>query len=129
MLFRSSCAGPVGFVCSAQGVGFTPDDVVPTDNPGLVNITWAYTSGPTIVGGNGAGPGVELGNFTAQSAFNASVLVSYAARGFKNNGPGSGTVSDNVGVVAAPSGVPEPLTMATMGLGLMILAIVRKSSK
>ena len=55
-----SCAGPAGWVCTAQNVGFTPDDVVPNDNPGVTNITWAYTSGPEIVG---SPSGVELGTF------------------------------------------------------------------
>ena len=42
-----SCAGPAGWTCTAQNLGFTPDDVSPTDNPNIVNITWAYTTGPT----------------------------------------------------------------------------------
>jgi hypothetical protein len=45
-----SCAGPAGWTCTAQKLGFTPDDVVATDNPNLFSITWAYTTGATILG-------------------------------------------------------------------------------
>lgn len=37
---NESCTGPAGWTCSAQNVGFTPDDVLPTDSASIVNITW-----------------------------------------------------------------------------------------
>jgi hypothetical protein len=45
-----SCAGPAAWTCTVQNVGFTPDDVVPTDNPSIANITCTYTSGAIILG-------------------------------------------------------------------------------
>ena len=122
-----SCAGPAGWTCTAQAVGFTPFDVNPADNASLLNITWNYTTGATIVGGNGTGSGVELGNFSAQSTFNIVTAISYAARAIKNNGAFSGSTADNVGTTSGPiSPVPEPISMALAGIGLVAIGIARK---
>ena len=61
-----SCSGPAGWTCTAQNIGFTPDDVIPTDNGNIVNLTWAYTSGPTLLG---QPSGIDLGLFWAQSIY------------------------------------------------------------
>ena len=45
-----SCTGPTGWTCTAQDLGFTPSDVLPNDSAAIVNLTWAYTSGPTLLG-------------------------------------------------------------------------------
>ena len=66
-----SCAGPAGWTCTAQKLGFTPDDVVPTDNASVFNITWAYTTGSTILG---QPSGVGLGDFSAQSIYSSPTL-------------------------------------------------------
>jgi PEP-CTERM motif len=113
---NGSCAGPAGWTCTAQNVGFTPDDVAPTDNPNIVNITWAYTTGPTILG---QPTGKDLGLFSAQSIFGRPTLVSYASRGIANAGPQAGTIADNVGNTQGPSGVPEPMSMTLIGSGLL----------
>ena len=34
-----TCTGPSGWTCMVQDVGFTPDDVLPTDLPGIPNLT------------------------------------------------------------------------------------------
>lgn len=90
----SSCTGPAGWTCSAQNRGFTPDDVVPTDNPNIVNLTWAYTSGATTLG---QPSGVGLGLFAAQSIYATPTVVSYSGRGIANSGPQIATIADNVG--------------------------------
>ena len=116
-----SCEGPVGWTCSAQNVGFTPDDVSPTDLPSIVNITWAYTSGDTLLG---QPKGQDLGLFSAQSIYNVATQVSYAARGIANGGEVD-TITDNVGNTRGPtSGVPEPASMLSIGSGLIGFALL-----
>jgi hypothetical protein len=117
---NGSCAGPVGWTCTAQNIGFTPDDVFPTDNPNIVNITWSHTSGSTFVGP------LDLGLFTAESISNKPTQVSYASRGIANTGPQTGTIADNVGNTQGPSGVPEPATVVSFGLGLALLGAIRR---
>ncbi len=120
-----SCAGPAGWTCTAQNLGYTPDDVVPTDNPNVFNITWAYTTGPTILG---QPSGVGLGNFSAQSIYGIPTLVSYTARGIANTGPQVGTIADNVGNTQGPTPTPEPATLALLGGGILAGAFRLKSS-
>jgi hypothetical protein len=113
-----SCGGPTGWTCTAQAMGYTPDDTLPSDDATLMNLTWVYTSGATI---NGTPGNVDLGSFFAQSIYDSVHLVSYTARGVKNRGASAGTIADNVGSVAAPMAlnVPEPGSLALAGLGLM----------
>lgn len=119
-----SCTAPSGWTCTAQNVGFTPDDVVPTDNPNIVNLTWAYTFGPTLLGQPN---GIDLGLFSAQSLYGIPTLVSYSARGIANSGPQIGTIADNVGNTQGPAPTPEPATLAMLGTGLLAGAFRLKS--
>ncbi len=118
-----SCTGPSGWTCTAQAVGYTPDDVLPNDDPLLPNLTWAYTSGPVL---GGQPDGLDLGIFSAQSIFDTAREVSYAARGVSNSGSAAGSIADNVGDTRGPtSAVPEPGTWLLAGLGLSMLAWAR----
>ena len=125
-----TCSGPVGWTCMAQNTGFTPDDVSPFDNPGVVNLTWTYTSGPTLLGQPG---GLALGLFSAVSTSNFPILVSYAARGVANAGSAVGTIADNVGQTQGPLSlgqdevVPEPITLLSIGIGLAAICVVRRA--
>jgi hypothetical protein len=126
-----SCSSPAGWTCTAQNLGFTPDDVVPTDDPNIVNITWAHTTGPTILGQPN---GIDLGLFSGQSIYSLPTLVSYGARGIANGGPQVGTIADNVGNTQGPtqsattSAVPEPATLGLIGGSLFGLGMLRRKN-
>jgi len=101
-----SCSGPSGWTCTAQNVGFTPDDTLPNDDAGLLNVTWVYTSGATLTGDP---IGLDLGLFVANSIYNHVDLISYTSRATKNNGASIGTIADNVGTTAGPVALrPSP---------------------
>jgi hypothetical protein len=94
---------------------------MPVDDLSLTNITWAYTSGDTIVG---SPAGVDLGSFFAQSLFGIPTLVSYTARGIANAGPQMGSIADNVGNTQAPAVVPLPAAVWLFGAALGGLGMV-----
>jgi hypothetical protein len=124
-----SCSAPSGWTCTAQNVGFTPDDTVPNDDPGLPNLTWVYTSGATLTG---QPIGLDLGLFVAKSIYNNVDLISYTSRATKNNGSSIGTIADNVGTTAgpvAPQAIPEPGSLALAGLGMAIAAFASKKTR
>ena len=113
-----SCTAPSGWTCTSQNIGFTPADVLPNDDPNVANLTWVYTTGPTL---SGQPVGFDLGLFSAKSIYNQIRLDSYTARAVKNDSPAVGTILDNIGtkpLLRAPLAIPEPGSMALMAIGL-----------
>jgi hypothetical protein len=120
-----SCVSPTGWTCTVQNVGYTPDavnPVAPPDAASVVNLTWTYTTGATLIGA------LEINGFSAQSAGNIMTLTSFSSRTTKNVGPQAGTLIDNVGNVAAPVSLPEPTSVGLLGLALAGLAVRRRKS-
>jgi hypothetical protein len=116
-----SCAGPAGWTCTAQNVGFTPSNVVPTDSASVVNLTWVYTSGSPIVGS------ANVTGFSAVSSYSLPEPIPFTSRGWRNQGQQIGTITDNIGLTTGPTPTPEPATLALLGGGILAGAFRLKS--
>jgi hypothetical protein len=105
--------------------GLTPGDVTITDNAGIPNLTWKYTGADTN------GP-LTIGTFSARSIFDDQTLVSYAGHARKLH-PGyldNATPTSNKGITIAPiNPVPEPCSMALLGLGAAPLLRLRRRNR
>ena len=90
---------PAGWTFSSSLLGVTPSQVLPNDNPSLLNLTWTYTGTTPIVGA------AALGNFSVLAATNLLTTSQFAAEATRSSGPNAGTKIDNIGQVSVP--VPE----------------------
>ena len=107
------------FSPSSQFTGITPNDVIPADNAGILNISFVY-SGPTLNNppAGGQGVSVELGTFQVFSTLNQGAqLLNFASRAIKNNGDSAGSTVSNVGFTSGPGAVPEPSVWAMLLVG------------
>lgn len=107
---------PTNWTTSVQLVGLTPTDQNPTDNPGILNLTWKYT-GPIK-----NGPINDLPGFAAESIFGLTHEGQFTYQAEKTNG----MADQGIGPIEIPSGVPEPGSMALIGGGLVGLAMLRR---
>jgi hypothetical protein len=108
-----SIAAPAGWTASVSLVNPTPPpNVILThgDDPAIWNLIYTYTGSTPIVGPT------TITGFTAQSMTGGGAVVTKDFVGRNNETVGSSFV-DAVGDVLVPAVVPEPSSVALLGLG------------
>jgi hypothetical protein len=107
-------AEPLNWVLSTALITPPPANVTPTDNSSILNLTWTYTGNAPI-----AGP-LSLGLFSADSLYSLRANANFSGRGTQvSTDPAlDGTKIGNIGTTRVPSSVPEPATLAVLGLGV-----------
>jgi hypothetical protein len=110
---------------STSKSGPTPNLLNPLDDPNIDNLTWKYT-GPTLVTplvDNNSG---FLGNFIATSLFGETTTGTFTGTNPRNTGERDNNITDTlVPTGEAPPGVPEPTTLALLGIGLPLVGGAR----
>jgi hypothetical protein len=122
--FDSVGALPTGWTASEQLVGITPaTQSAIADNPGILNVTFYY-NGPPINGPEG--PLLALSLYSSIGAGSAAGVYTYQTNGEDLNG-GYTLTDQGQGQTTIPLAAPEPVTMALLGAGLLVLAARRKT--
>jgi hypothetical protein len=115
---------PTNWTLFAENVSTPPPFTVPPDSTGIVNLRWVW-DGPGNIVPPVSGQDFDLGSFTADSTTNLKILTAFASEGVKIE---DNTTVGNAGWVTGPA-VPEPCTLALLGLGAAPLAFRRRSRK
>lgn len=119
----ASDSQPSGWTLSSSLLGATPADVLPQDDPSLLNLTWTY-NGPIIPGASPGGQNIgpfqvgTAGLLPSPTAFRNS---NFTAQGTLAISGQAGTKIGNVGVIPVP--IPEPSTYALIAAGLFGLLV------
>jgi hypothetical protein len=112
---------------SASNIGPTPAGTVPDDSGSITNLTWSYNGAEINIDAS-----VGLGNFWALSLYGETTDSWFAASTGSTAGPTDNNITPTTVPVPTRSdpvpGVPEPTTLLLAGLGLPLVAVVRRRS-
>jgi len=112
---------PTGWSVSVQDVGVTPVGVTVPDDPNIVDLTFTYVGGSTVVG-----TGQTFTGFSAESTFSGINTMGYfSQQSTKNVGANAGGRDFGAGPEAVPMelATPEPSSLLLLGAGLALFAI------
>jgi hypothetical protein len=106
-------------------VGLTPTRTVPDDDSGLTNVTILY-KGPS----NDAPAGIVFGALLVVTVSNGNTGINsdgtYTSEVTKNAGLSAGKVVEAISSTTVNSAVPEPGSLALIGIGLAGLGVYRR---
>jgi hypothetical protein len=116
-----SATAPANWTISVANSNPTPPPNVILqhgDDPNIPNITFTYTGAVPLTGP------VSLGDFTMQSIYSGGTLIFKDAAGQSTNvGTNPPSLIDSRVDVAVPALVPEPASVLSAGVGLILLGI------
>lgn len=118
---------PADWSFSTAGSGLTPDmiNIGAKDDPAIPNLTWTYTGSSDITDGR------TITGFSAKSFFGPATVTDWYSSQAHKQGDTPGGIVQNVGPVQVPQppqnepgDVPEPVTMALLGGGLIAMGLL-----
>jgi hypothetical protein len=116
-----SATAPANWTVTVANSNPTPPPAVILqygDDPNIPNITFTYTGSVPLTGP------VSLGDFTIQSIYSSGSMTTKDFVGQSTNiGTTSASLLDSRGDVAVPSLVPEPSSVLSAGIGVILLGM------